>query len=304
MTSYTNSNWHEDRGRRLGILLIVCLAVSFVISGCSSKDAVENQEVRNLSELKVHFLDVGKADAILVQFDDQFMLVDTGLDETEDVVWEYLKDVGVSKLTCIVATHPDKDHIGGADMVLLKVPTERLLVSPISKDSSYYEAMMRTADMISVPVEIPQVGDSWQLGEASVTVIGPGEAALETEDKNEGSLILYISYRDVAFLLMGDAKNVSEKELMRSGFDISADVIKVGHHGSKKASSFDFVKKVSPQIAVISCGYKKGETLPDSKTLDTLMFLGVRTYRTDLDGTIVVSTDGEQINVMTENPRN
>ena len=297
MTSYTNSNWHEDRGRRLGILLIVCLAVSFVISGCSSKDAVENQEVRNLSELKVHFLDVGKADAILVQFDDQFMLVDTGLDETEDVVWEYLKDVGVSKLTCIVATHPDKDHIGGADMVLLKV-------SPISKDSSYYEAMMRTADMISVPVEIPQVGDSWQLGEASVTVIGPGEAALETEDKNEGSLILYISYRDVAFLLMGDAKNVSEKELMRSGFDISADVIKVGHHGSKKASSFDFVKKVSPQIAVISCGYKKGETLPDSKTLDTLMFLGVRTYRTDLDGTIVVSTDGEQINVMTENPRN
>lgn len=243
---------------------------------------------------ELHVLDVGKADCLLLACDGLYMLVDTGEKEDEQTIRDYLTAQGVTRLELLVATHPDKDHIGGMPWVLREYDVAQAWICPLSRESDPYMSMMVALSAEGTPVEHPMAGYAGSLGSATIEVLSPNDALLADGDKNECSLVLRVTYGQTRFLLMADAQKDAEQYLLDSGRDLSADVLKVGHHGSDKATTRKLLRAVNAEYAVIS-----GNN-PDSDTLDKLSEEGAIVLRTDVDGTVVFRSDGESISVRTE----
>lgn len=281
--------------RWAAFFLSLCM---LTLGGCAQVPAQEENAPK--TTLTVHVLNVGKADCILVNSGDRWMLVDAGLNGTQDEVLDYLQQQGAEKLDCAVGTHPDKDHIGGLDAVLESVPTAALFIPPLEVDSKPYRNMLEAAEAQKVPVQHITAGASWKLGETTVKVLAPGATALATKDENESSIVLMLEHGGFRMLLMADAQYVSENEMIDQGTDLKADVIKVGHHGSDEATGTALLQAVSPKAAIISTGEKEGETLPHPRLLARLEQFKVTVYRTDLDGTILVRSDGVSYEISTD----
>lgn len=243
---------------------------------------------------ELHVLDVGKADCLLIKCDGLYMLVDTGEREDEQTIRDYLAAQGVTRLELLVATHPDKDHIGGMPWVLREYDVAQAWLCPLSRESDPYMSMMAALSAEGTPVTRPMAGATGTLGGATIEVLSPNDALLADGDKNECSLVLRISYGQTRFLLMADAQKDAEQYLLDSYDDLSADVLKVGHHGSDKATSRKLLRAVNARYAVIS-----GDD-PDADTLARLAEQGAVVLRTDQDGTVVFRSDGESVSVSTE----
>lgn len=278
-----------------GFCISLCM---LLLGGCAQAPA--QQESALETTLTVHVLNVGKADCILVNSGDRWMLVDAGLNETEDVVLEYLRQQGVERLDCAVGTHPDKDHIGGLDAVMNAVPTGALMIPPLELDSKPYRNMIKAAEEQGVTVQSVTAGASWKLGETTVKALAPGPTALAAKGENESSIVLMLEHGGFRMLLMADAQTVSENEMIDQRMDLKADVIKIGHHGSDKATGTALLQAVAPQDAIISTGEKEGETLPHPRLLARLQQFKVEIYRTDVDGTILVRSDGASYEIRTD----
>ena len=250
--------------------------------------------------LRVIVFDFGKADCILISLGGEHMLIDASYKSDGDAVIKALSLLGVSKLKYAVATHPDKDHIGGMAKVIKKLTVKELYVSPRTEDSGVYESMMEAAEKINVTVAKP--GDVLTLGGAILTTLAPGEDALAVDDENNASIVLKLSYRGATMLFMGDAKTESEAELLEDyGEDVLlADVIKVGHHGASDATSNKFLAAVQPTYAVISAADRDGEELPAPSTLRRLADAGAVVFSTSDYGQITLYTDGETWSLHTE----
>lgn len=277
-------------------------ACLLLLGGCQAVPAkdVSDAKTAPTTVLTVHVLDVGKADCILIQSGEHWMLVDAGLNETEELVLDYLQAQGVTHLICAVGTHPDKDHIGGMDAVLREIKTDILLIPPKEVDKKPYTRMIEAAAEMSVPVQLTRAGASWTLGETQITALAPGPVALMDEGENESSIVLMLTHGEVKLLLMADAQSISEHEMIDNGAALKADVIKIGHHGSNKATGTALLSAVAPKDAIISTGEKEGEVLPQPKLLDRLRQAKVNVYRTDLDGNIIFSTDGTTYTIKTD----
>lgn len=287
------------RHRLLGyLLLLACLSG---LIGCRQEEpGKEPAEFAQPENCSVHFLACGKADSILILSDGEAMLIDAGYAANAAQVVAYLKAQGVTKLRYLVLTHGDKDHVGGMAEVLDNITVERLLVSPKKENSPEYNAMVQAAQQKSVPVTVPELGESFALGRGSFTVLAPGEKALAEGSDNDSSLVLQYFYGKRSFLLMGDALSTTEKEMRDNGLAKVCDVLKVGHHGKDDASKKKFLKTVAPLYAVISCGDIVGEDedgMPDKAVLSNLTELGIEILRTDLLGTVVFDTDGTELTV-------
>jgi competence protein ComEC len=257
-----------------------------------------------LPPLDVYILNVGKADAIIVGCGGQWMLVDAGLEETSGHVIAALRALNIESLTCAIATHPDKDHIGGMSAVIRAIPTRRLYEPPMRLDNKPSRAMRDALSQTGTPSNTVRSGDSWMLGEAGVRVIAPGKASLELNSENEASLVLMITHGSKRVLLEADAQSVSENEMLSVYDDLRADVLKVAHHGSDKSTGAAFLSAVNPSTAIISTGEradgKDSDTLPAPSTLSRLESIGAAVYRTDVDGAIHIHSDGETITVNTD----
>ena len=201
--------------------------------------------------LTVRFLDVGQGDSILLACGDETMLIDGGPVEEGQFLVSRLNRLDVAKLTYVINTHPDEDHCGGLAAVLAKYPAEHVYSSVTEYTTKVFSNVVKYADEQGHPVEVPQTGDSWTLGSASVQVIGPVQTY---SDPNNGSLVLRVDYGGTSFLFTGDMEQNAEADLMDSGANVRADVLKVGHHGSPTSSSEAFLEAVAPSIAVISVG--------------------------------------------------
>lgn len=248
----------------------------------------------------MHVLDVGKADSILLECSGQFMLVDGGTFDRGEAISEYLTRQGVKQLDCVVSTHPDNDHIGGLDTVLRRFPVKRYLAPRIPQKlipaSQEYLAVQKTLESKGMQTEYPSPGETFSLGGAQIQVLGPIN---QSENTNNNSIVLRVSYGETAFLLMGDAEKEEEADLLASGVPLAATVLKAGHHGSSASSSAAFLKAVQPRFAAVSVADDSSH-LPKKDALLRLTEAGAKILRTDVSGTLIFMSDGKSVSVVTE----
>lgn len=264
--------------------------------GVYIEEGEEIQEVtednKNESYFKIHFFDVGQGDSILVECDGEYMLVDAGDNDKGTYVQNYLQNAGVSKLKYVVGTHPHADHIGGLDVILYKFDCENIFMSPSQLDTNTYRDVIDVINNKGYTYRTPELFETFNVGSSKVEVIGP---VVTSEDLNDESICLKITYGNTKYLLMGDAEEISEQGILNAGVDVQAQVIKLGHHGSSSSSSPSFIEGVNPQYAIISCGEINDYGHPHVETMRTLIERNIQCYRTDKQGNFVLTSDGTSI---------
>ena len=246
---------------------------------------------------QMHFIDVGQALSVLVECDGQFMLYDGGNVDDGSLVVSYLQKQGVEQLQYVFCSHAHEDHVGGLAAVMAKFPAGHAY-SPVTEGSTKcFNDFVKYTQQQGLQLEVPSVGTVWPLGSATVTLLGPVTQYSET---NNTSLVLRIDYGNTSYLLTGDMEKTAETDLVNSGANLKVDVLQVGHHGSSTSTSYVFLNAVLPEMGIISCGVNNKYGHPHEETLSILRDAGVDVYRTDLLGTITVSSDGQNYTVATE----
>lgn len=225
------------------------------------------------------------------------MLIDGGNVEDSSLIVSYLADQGVEKLDYVVCTHAHEDHVGGLSGALNKYPAGEVL-SPVTEYSSKaFGNFVKYTQAQGLELTVPQAGDQWTVGEASITVLGPQK---DYDETNNTSIVLRTDYGETSFLFTGDAERESEQDLLDAGVSLDADVLKVGHHGSSTSTSYAFLREVSPEYGVISVGQDNDYGHPNDEVLSRLRDADVELYRTDLQGHIVAVSDGKEVTFTTE----
>ncbi|QTB21924.1 MBL fold metallo-hydrolase [Lysinibacillus sphaericus] len=269
--------------------LIVVLLCIFLLAGCTEAIKTQRVPVTAGDEMRVHFMDVGQGDSILIESPNgKTMLIDAGVKGAGQQVVSYLKELGVNKLDKVVATHPDADHIGGLIPVLHAIPIEQFYDSGKVHTSQTFEEMLMAIDEKNIPYYVPKTGDFIESDkDVTVKVLNANEHAT---DNNDASIVLKVVYGNVSFLLTGDAGIALEKEMMSN--DVTATVLKAGHHGSNTSSSEDFIRAVKPEVTILSYGEDNKYGHPHAEVVNRLQAIGSNIYATADLGTITVATNG------------
>jgi beta-lactamase superfamily II metal-dependent hydrolase len=243
--------------------------------------------------LTVQFIDVGQGDCILAESDGHYMLIDAGENDKGAQVVSFLEEAGVSSFDYIIGTHPHSDHIGGLDDVIRAFPAENIILPPVAHTTKTYEDVLDAVEEAGVSLTRPVPGDSYALGDAVFTILAPvGDYGT---DLNNWSVGIRLTLGDTAFVLCGDAESQAEQDMVNNGITLSADVLKVGHHGSSTSSCDAFLDAVSPDYAVIQCGKGNSYGHPHAETLKKLEKRNIEILRTDELGTITAASDGASI---------
>ena len=296
--------WQKTVRRLTALALAAALALglaacdgSAVIQPPQNNSGIETTQPSAEENFQMHFIDVGQALSVLVECDGQFMLYDGGNVDDGSLVVSYLQNQGVEELQYVFCSHAHEDHVGGLAAALAYFPANHVY-SPVTEASTKcFQNFIKYTQQQGLQVEVPAVGTVWQLGSATVQLLGPIK---QYNDTNDTSLVLRIDYSSTSFLLTGDMESDAERDLVESGANLKADVLQVGHHGSSTSSSYIFMNAVLPEMGIISCGANNKYGHPHEETLSILRDAGVDTYRTDLLGTITIGSDGSNYTVSSE----
>ena len=237
-------------------------------------------------ELAVYYFDVGQGDAILLRQNDATMLIDTGDNGMENQLLQQLDALEITQLDVLVCTHYHADHIGGAAEVLQNIAVDRVLLPSGSANTQTYEDMLDVIDQKGIPTSFPKIGYTGELGEADYQVVGP-----QTEDndnQNDNSLMIRFQFGNASFLFTGDGEATEEADILATQHDLPADVLKVGHHGSRDASSTALLRTVTPEVGIISVGADNTYGHPTDEALRRLVGMGAEIYRTDRQGSVSI----------------
>lgn len=248
--------------------------------------------------IKVHYIDVGQADSILIQQGDHNMLIDAGNNADSNLVLNYLKNQGVKKLDYVIGTHPHEDHIGGLDVVVKNFNTDKIFLPKVTSNTVTFKDLAAAIKNKGLKITTPEVGTSYNLGEATWTILAPN--ATSYDEINNYSIVIRLQYGNNSFMFTGDAESISENEILQKQLNLKADVLKIGHHGSSSSTSNSFLNKVNPKYAIISVGKNNDYGHPHKPTMERLKSKGITVYRTDECGNIIATSDGTNITFNTK----
>lgn len=261
----------------------------------SNKEEVSNVQSAE-GELTLIMIDVGQADSFLLVQDGKTALIDCGTRSTGEDVVEYLKSQGIIRLDYVFGTHPHDDHMGGMYDVITNFEIGKIII-PETKlgeiTSNWYMKLMQEFKNGLYDVEYPKLGEVYNLGGATMKIIGP--ISEPDGNLNNYSIVLKVSFGDMDVIMTGDAETVVEKEILESGENIDAEILKVGHHGSDTSSSEDFLDAITPEYALISAKIGNMYKHPVESTMEKLENRDIEVYRTDENGTVVVTITTDDI---------
>lgn len=283
------------KSKKISVLIFSLLLI--VLCSCdliSDNNTGENTHSENL--LSVHFLDVGQGDSIFIELpNSQTMLIDAGENYHGKGIINYIKNCGYSRIDYLVATHPHSDHIGSMAYIVRNFEIGDIYMPKVTTTTVTYEKLLESISEKGLKIKSAAAGTNiTYFDDFTADITAPKE--IDEKNLNNCSAVIKMTYGNKSFLLMGDAE---KSEINSITADISADVLKVGHHGSKTSTTAELLERVQPVIAVISCGIDNDYGHPHESTLNFLSDINCEVYRTDKDKTVTVTTDGNTINVQT-----
>lgn len=261
----------------------------------NSADEGIQDEVEESSSLKVTFLDVGQGDCTIVECDDHCMLIDCGPEDSGTKIQLYLTKNNIDNIDYLILTHPDADHIGGADVIITKYNIDNIFMLDFYKDTRTYENLLDAIDYRGYKWEQPFIDTTYELGAASFMILGPSKSF---DDVNDSSIVVKVKFGNNSFLFTGDCESEGEYDLVSRNVDLKSDIYHVGHHGSHSSSHDWFMKKVQPACAIISCGKDNSYGHPHTETIDYFANNGIPILRTDELGNITAVSDGNKVEIM------
>lgn len=275
--------------------LTIFLVLMFMLTSCNI-NVEKSKSVSNEynSKLKIHYIDVGQGDSILVQKNYSNMLIDTGTNESTSKLVSYLKKQNIKKIDYLILTHPHEDHIGGADAVIKDFDIGKIYMPKVAANTRTFKDVLMAMKAKSLKANEPELLENFKLGDADCVFYSP--IASKEGDLNTYSIVLKLTYGNTKFLFTGDAQAQNERAMIANNYDLSADVLKLGHHGSRTSTSNEFLNKVNPKYAVVSCGKGNDYGHPHKETVNKLKSRNIPLYRTDESGTIICTSDGKNIN--------
>jgi competence protein ComEC len=276
------------------IFLVLLLLFSFTAAlGCN----LTAPGPTAVNQLEVYFMDVGQADCEIVRCRDANMIIDTGTNATASSLVSTIKHMGINKFDVAIGTHPHEDHIGGLDAVINNFGIGKIYMPDVTADTKTYTDVITAIQNHDYSITSPVPGTTFNVGDAQCTILAPNSRSYD--DLNDYSIVIRLDYGKTSFLFTGDAQTTSEQEMLAAGYNLKADVLKVGHHGSDTATSPAFLKAVAPEYGVIEVGAGNDYGHPHHITLEKLAAANVTVYRTDLNGTIEFKSDGSRLTVTT-----
>ncbi len=276
-------------------------AIAETVNGTGSGADLENPPLSG-ETAEVHFIDVGQGDSMLIQCGGKNILIDAGENDKGTVVNAYLDKLGIETLDLVIGTHPHSDHIGGLDVVLDAHPVERVIL-PVLPESMTpttrtYEDLLKSIQAQGLKITAAKPGKSYSFGTGTLEILGPVKDSYE--DLNDFSVVCRFTFGEWSFLFTGDMETDAEADLLDAGTDVSARVLKLGHHGSSTSTSQAFLDAVDPEVCVMEVGEGNSYNHPHRETVQKMDEGGYAVYRTDQNGSIVFVTDGEACSVRTE----
>ncbi|WP_207706937.1 MBL fold metallo-hydrolase [Alkalibaculum sporogenes] len=254
------------------------------------------------NKLVVHYLDIGQADCILIQEPKgSTVLIDAGNKLDSKYIQGYLLNLGITKIDVLIATHPHADHIGSMDDIIYAFEIGKIYSPNVDHNTTAYRDFIDAVDKKNYKITYASAGDHFSFNDANFQFISPNQN--EYDDLNFFSLVTKLDYGNVSFLFMGDAEGKVLNEILNSNYNLRSDVIKIGHHGGVVSAPINFIKAVDPTIAVITVR-PKSYSYPHFSVLSTLKENAIETYLTKGQGTIVITSDGEIIDVFRSSYKN
>lgn len=277
----------KKQNRFVTFILSVLLALTLVLPGSAVTAKADGQ-----GNMAVHFIDVGQGLAILVQSGGENLLYDGGNRSHADEVVQYLKNQQVETINYMISSHYDEDHLGGLVKCLDNFEVGHVLGSDYVHTSDLFNTFMNTATAHAIIVEYPSVGDTYEFGTGSFTVMAPDGIS---QNSNDNSVVIRLVNGNNSFMFMGDAEETSEQDMISTGMNLDCDVLSLGHHGSASSTSWDLLEAASPSWAVISCGLNNSYGHPAAETMGKLSDMDIPVFRTDDQGTVIALSDGNTI---------
>lgn len=263
----------------------------------------QNSQVGELKDEKlvVHMIDVGQADCFLLVQDETTALVDCGTRSTGEDAIAYIKELGITQLDYVFGTHPHDDHMGGMYDVITSFEIGTIVIPKVKAGdvtSNWYQKLMQEISTGKYAVNYVNVGDEFELGVADMKVIGPINDP--EGELNNYSTVLKVSLGEIDMIMTGDAEKEVEKDILNSGENIEAEILKLGHHGSDTSTSEEFLNAINPDYALISCKLGNKYEHPTKSTMELLEERNIEVYRTDESGTVVVTITSDDVSFSCE----
>ena len=297
-----------------GLVLIILIALFITLNQFAFKfDGVPRwddlfglggtAESYNVSgKAQVHFIDVGQGDCELILTGNHAVLIDSGERDYSGTVYQYLENLGVKKLDLVICTHPHSDHIGGMYDIIGRVETEKIIMPKVKDEivptTSSYTKLLNAAVKNNIQIEYAKAGMQIALDDCRLEIYAPLN---DYDDLNNYSVACRLVHGENTFLFTGDIEKIAESDILKSGADLSAKVLKVPHHGSSTSSSYSFLKAVMPEYAVFEVGSPNDYGHPHDEIFARYEEFGCKRYRTDINGSIVFTSDGSTLSIKTEN---